>query len=166
MAKMYNGACTHYVMVSKFQWKPCWLATQLYPQNDWTRWQSRVNYDIHEEAPLAPRHTATLSKQITITSRLVRCCHTQGNVNHWQRSIIILICIESDAVRWGSQGVGMYVAKLFLTWWDVDPDTRDPACTREVGRGKNEHEPPREDWHNAAHNSFEKRVNICCNLAL
>ena len=23
-----NGACAHYVMVSKFQWKPFWLATQ------------------------------------------------------------------------------------------------------------------------------------------
>ena len=23
-----NGACAHYVMVSKFQWKPFWLVTQ------------------------------------------------------------------------------------------------------------------------------------------
>ena len=27
-----NGACAHYVMVSKFQWKPFWLATQRDPQ--------------------------------------------------------------------------------------------------------------------------------------
>ena len=38
------NACVHYVMVSKFQWKPFWLATQLDPQNDWTVWQFCVNY--------------------------------------------------------------------------------------------------------------------------
>ena len=47
-----NGACAHYVMVSKFQWKPFWLVTQLYQQNDWSRWQNRVNYDIFAQAPL------------------------------------------------------------------------------------------------------------------
>ena len=31
-----NRGCAHYVMVSKIQWKPFRLATQLYPQNDWT----------------------------------------------------------------------------------------------------------------------------------
>ena len=43
-----NGARVHYVImvVSKFQWKPFWLATQLYPQNDWTGWQFGVDYDI------------------------------------------------------------------------------------------------------------------------
>ena len=42
----------HYVMVSKIQWKPFWLATQLYPQNDWTGWhaQNRVNYDVYAQA--------------------------------------------------------------------------------------------------------------------
>ena len=33
-----TGLSAHYVMVSKIQWKPFWLATQLYPQNDWTGW--------------------------------------------------------------------------------------------------------------------------------
>ena len=28
------------------EWKPFWLATQLYPQNDWTGWQNGVNYDV------------------------------------------------------------------------------------------------------------------------
>ena len=28
------GACAHYVIVSKFQWKPVWLATRRDPQND------------------------------------------------------------------------------------------------------------------------------------
>ena len=31
-----NGSRAHYVMVSKIQWRPFWLAAQLYPQNDWT----------------------------------------------------------------------------------------------------------------------------------
>ena len=45
-------ACTHYVMVSKFQWKPFWLTTQLYAQNGWTGWQNRVNNDVLAQAPL------------------------------------------------------------------------------------------------------------------
>ena len=40
-------------MVSKFQWKPFWLATQRDPQNDWTATQSGVNYDVFAQAPLA-----------------------------------------------------------------------------------------------------------------
>ena len=40
-------------MVSKFQWKPFWLATQRDPQNDWTGWQNRVNYDVFAQAPLS-----------------------------------------------------------------------------------------------------------------
>ena len=47
-----NGACAHYVMVSKFQWKPFWLATQRDPQNDWTVTQNRVNYNVFAQAPL------------------------------------------------------------------------------------------------------------------
>ena len=39
-------------MVSKFQWKPFWLATQRDPQNDWTATQNRVNYDVFAQAPL------------------------------------------------------------------------------------------------------------------
>ena len=46
-----DGACAHYVMVSKFQWKPSWLATQRDPQNDWTATQNRVNYDVFAQAP-------------------------------------------------------------------------------------------------------------------
>ena len=30
-----NGGCVHYIIESKVQWKPFWLATQQYPQNDW-----------------------------------------------------------------------------------------------------------------------------------
>ena len=46
------GACVRYVMVSKTQWKPFWLANQLYPQNDWTGWQNGVNDDVCAQAPL------------------------------------------------------------------------------------------------------------------
>ena len=35
-----------YIMVSKDQWKSFWLATQLYPEHDWTGWQNGVNYDV------------------------------------------------------------------------------------------------------------------------
>ena len=45
-------------MVSKFQWKPFWLAAQLYPQN-WTAWQNGVNDDVCVQ--LGPIH---LTKQI------------------------------------------------------------------------------------------------------
>ena len=50
-----DGGCAHYVMVSKFQWKPFWLATQRDPQNDWTATQNRVNYDVFAQAPLCVR---------------------------------------------------------------------------------------------------------------
>ena len=46
-----NGACAHYVMVSKFQWTPFWLATQRDPQNDWTATPNRANYDVFAQAP-------------------------------------------------------------------------------------------------------------------
>ena len=32
--QLSNGACAHYIMVSKFQWRPFWLATQRDPQTD------------------------------------------------------------------------------------------------------------------------------------
>ena len=47
IAGSQNWACAHYVMVSKIQWKPFWLATQLDPQNDWTATQNRVNTYSH-----------------------------------------------------------------------------------------------------------------------
>ena len=47
-----NGGRAHYVVGSRIQCKPFWLATQLYPQNDWTGWKNRVNYDIWAQAPL------------------------------------------------------------------------------------------------------------------
>ena len=33
--EMENGGRAHYIIESKVRWKPFWLATQQYPQNDW-----------------------------------------------------------------------------------------------------------------------------------
>ena len=48
LKKHGNGACPHYVMASKFQWKPFWLATQLYSQKSQKSKvrRFRVNYDV------------------------------------------------------------------------------------------------------------------------
>ena len=40
---------------SKFNGKPFWLATQLYPYNDWTWRQNVVTYDVIAEAPFEDR---------------------------------------------------------------------------------------------------------------
>ena len=42
----------HYSVVSQIQWKPFWLATQLYQQHDWTGWQNGVSYDMCTQALL------------------------------------------------------------------------------------------------------------------
>ena len=48
-------------MVSKFQWKPFWLATQRDPQNDWTATQNRVNYDVFAQAHQNCTHGSTIN---------------------------------------------------------------------------------------------------------
>ena len=58
---VFDGACAHYIMVSKIQWKPFWLATQRDPQNDWTGWQNRVNYDVVTQAPFPQETNASLT---------------------------------------------------------------------------------------------------------
>ena len=77
-----NGACAHYVMVSTFQWKPFWLATQRNPQNDWTATQNRVNYDVFAQAPSLRQlrvlfvcvntHSISLSLSLTHTHKHMR----------------------------------------------------------------------------------------------
>ena len=61
-----NGACAHYVMVSKFQWKPFWLATQRDPQNDWTATQNRVNYDVFAQAPSLSSYNLRKPRQLIL----------------------------------------------------------------------------------------------------
>ena len=72
-----NGACAHYVMVSKFQWKPFWLATQRDPENDWTATQNRVNYDVFAQAPSAVSFCASCSY------RCACLVITIGNTRSW-----------------------------------------------------------------------------------
>ena len=58
-----NGGHAHYVMASKIQWKPFWLATQLYPQNDLTGWQNGVNDDVCRQAPCSsPPHRPAIAR--------------------------------------------------------------------------------------------------------
>ena len=35
MKYLVNGGRAHYIIESKVQWKPFWLAIQQYPENDW-----------------------------------------------------------------------------------------------------------------------------------
>ena len=51
LCTLRHRTCAHYVTVSKIQWKPFCLATQLYPQDDWTGWHVRVNYDVFAQGP-------------------------------------------------------------------------------------------------------------------
>ena len=67
-SKPGDGACAHYVIVHKFQWKPFWLATHLDPRNDWIGWQNCVNYDAFAQAPLC----------LTLGHKVVFC-----NLNHF-----------------------------------------------------------------------------------
>ena len=71
-----DRACAHYVMVSKFQWKPFWLATQRDPQNDWTATQNRVNYDVFAQAPLPPTNAHVCLSLLTDTSTIFKSSRT------------------------------------------------------------------------------------------
>ena len=61
-------------MVSKFQWKPFWLATQLYQQNDWAGWQNRVKYDLFAQAPLLGCSVKKISFGNRLISEAVERC--------------------------------------------------------------------------------------------
>ena len=62
-----NGDRLHYVIVSEIQWKPFWLATQVYPQNDWTGWQNGVNYDVCALASIIAVRLFSLSEFVTLS---------------------------------------------------------------------------------------------------
>ena len=55
-------------MVSRFQWKLVWLATQRDPQNDWAATQNRVNYDVFTRAPLRgfPENWSSIGPEIDL----------------------------------------------------------------------------------------------------
>ena len=78
-AFMINGACAHYVMVFKFQWKPFWLATQRDSQNDWTTTQNRVNSDIFAQGPLLEVCTSSWFDFTELEGRSKPYSHTKKN---------------------------------------------------------------------------------------
>ena len=69
-----NGDRAHYVMVSKLHWKPFWHATQLYPQNDWTRWQNGVN-ETHAHGPHCDMQTRVTSEKVCLRFGQCRSLH-------------------------------------------------------------------------------------------
>ena len=66
-----NGGCVHYVMVSNFQWKPFWLATQQDPQNYWTATQNGVNYDVFIQAPFSLFRAGFHSRPVGLSFKLI-----------------------------------------------------------------------------------------------
>ena len=72
-----NGRCVHYVMLSTTQSKPFWLATQLYPQNDWTGWQNGVNDDVCAQALLCSWHRKRASNVEALRPTVIFTCNQQ-----------------------------------------------------------------------------------------
>ena len=89
-----NGACAHYVMVSKFQWKPFWLATQRDAQNDCTASQNRVNFDVLAWAP-SPSTPAEVC--FPTTFRQGSLCLHQVQLVYW---VIVILNCYSDSTWW------------------------------------------------------------------
>ena len=85
---IFNGVRLHLVIVSAIQWKPFWLATQLYPQNDWIGWQFPVYYDVCAQAPF----TASLPCLAVIhfisthdaTLKCVASCVAANEMKNWR----------------------------------------------------------------------------------
>ena len=103
-----NGACVHYVMVSKIQWQPFWLATQLYPQNDWTGWQIRVNY----------RKTPKISTPSIFTEI---CCRLQCPESTYPQNISTLYPVSWKCVhkRWNKHNSVVFtesISKISRSW--------------------------------------------------
>ena len=62
----------HHIMASKIQWKPFWLATQLYPpvSTSWLACAMLCAYDVGQFA-LAPFQTEALSASTTLAKKIV-----------------------------------------------------------------------------------------------
>ena len=76
-----NGACAHYIMVSKFHWKPFWLATQRDPQNDWTATQTvwTMTYSHRPHWVLCSMDTFATS----LSAKLIHDCHGDLSTFLW-----------------------------------------------------------------------------------
>ena len=93
-------------MVSEIQWKPFWLATQLYPHNDCTGWQNGVNDDVCTPASLTEfnsiRSRCYLSDR-TWTSR----CHL------FQKSFHLIL----ERHEYDKKIASWPYHTLYNTWW-------------------------------------------------
>ena len=97
-----DGACGLYVMVSNFQWKPFWLATQQDPQNDWTATQNHVNYDVFAQAHFQKKPQNKCKK------KLVKCATKDA----W----LCWVSRQSSTQNWRSLKVQNRLTRLNLTF--------------------------------------------------
>ena len=85
---LHNGGCAHYVIVSKVQWKPFWLATQLYPQNDWLGVPYTMTYAPPPPPPPIIMLTLSYSKKEEILFFFVIAKIAQGSSMNFVRSLL------------------------------------------------------------------------------
>ena len=98
-----NGACAHYVMVSKFQWKPFCLAIQRDPQNDWTATQNGVNYDVFAQAPFVTNRwiiDRLLQEELLLRRTLSREESVNGTKERLHQDIIQ---VPAGIVTWSDE---------------------------------------------------------------
>ena len=74
-------------MVSKFQWKPFWLATQRDPQNDRTATQNRVKYDVFAQGPIQRKSWSNVPlKLFACIGFLYKVLHKIGRLRKFNRA--------------------------------------------------------------------------------
>ena len=116
-----DGACAHYVMVSKFQWKSFWLATQRDPQNDWTATQNGVNYDVFAQTPLLCYTVfhSPVSRSCVLSEDRPSRSWTTVQENHLVLSLWLKVCFKTR-MRSSLQFTSDFItASLWptQTWW-------------------------------------------------
>ena len=107
---MLSGACAHYV-VSKFRWKPFWLATQRDTQNDWAANQTRVNYDVFAQAPFKCSHVESLQSLQNQSCRQSFCASPSLTSAHHES-----IFRHSALYLYSSSCSGNRVKQAFVLW--------------------------------------------------
>ena len=111
-------------MVSKFQWKPFWLATQRDPQNDWAATQNRVNYDVFAQAPFQKSRLLVLreKKKIIFQFSSMVCynvlCISMKQYRFLSPKKECLTCshtvLSQSLVKWGKRGM------FFFSVWNLE----------------------------------------------
>ena len=94
----------------KVQWKSFWLATQLYPQNDWTGWQFPLYYDIRARPPLKQLKKSKLNIGTFVCVCVCVCVCVRARV------CVCACAEEKDREVWKGRGTGC-VCVLF--YWLV-----------------------------------------------